>query len=110
MNLNGWLLRLYPSAWRERYGDEFAALLEAQPTSVALVLDVMRAALDARWLATTGRVTHMLTRLRATTITIFCAYIAFVVAGMGYQKMTEYADFNAAGQTHAAIGVSHTLI
>ena len=25
-----WLLRLYPKAWRERYGDEIAAVLEQQ--------------------------------------------------------------------------------
>lgn len=44
-----WLLRLFPSAWRTRYGDEFLALLESEPPRPRLVLDVLLAALDA-WL------------------------------------------------------------
>jgi hypothetical protein len=41
------LLRLYPRAWRERYGDEMVALLESEPTSMLDHLDLMRGALDA---------------------------------------------------------------
>jgi hypothetical protein len=44
------LLRLYPAAWRERYGDEFVALLEKEGTSARVVLDVAVGALDA-WMA-----------------------------------------------------------
>jgi len=29
-----WLTRLYPPAWRERYGEEFEALLEAGPSDL----------------------------------------------------------------------------
>ena len=42
------LLRLYPRAWRERYGDEFAALLEAHPASVTTIVDVVTGAVTAR--------------------------------------------------------------
>jgi hypothetical protein len=41
------LLRLYPAAWRERYGEEFAAVLENQGTSIGMVLDVLAGAVDA---------------------------------------------------------------
>ncbi len=41
------LLRLYPRAWRERYGDEMLALLEAQPASIFDQLDLILGALDA---------------------------------------------------------------
>jgi hypothetical protein len=42
------LLRLYPRAWRERYGEELAAQLEAQrPLRMSVVADVVRGALDA---------------------------------------------------------------
>ena len=41
------LLRLYPYSWRERYGDEFAALLEAHPTSVTAIADVVMGAIGA---------------------------------------------------------------
>jgi hypothetical protein len=42
------LLRLYPRAWRDRYGDELLALLEDRPASPLDLLDLIRGALDAR--------------------------------------------------------------
>ncbi|HEX6140882.1 MAG TPA: hypothetical protein VF013_10565 [Candidatus Limnocylindria bacterium] len=42
------LLRLYPAAWRERYGEEFAALLDERPLSPFDVLDIAFGAFDAR--------------------------------------------------------------
>ncbi len=42
-----WLVALYPARWRERYGDEFEALLEDQPATPSLLFDVVRGALDA---------------------------------------------------------------
>jgi hypothetical protein len=44
-----WLLRLYPANWRRRYGEEFAALVESQPRSLRVVVDVLLGAFDA-WL------------------------------------------------------------
>jgi hypothetical protein len=41
------LIRLYPSRWRRRYEDEFGALLEQEPWSARLVLDVVAGALGA---------------------------------------------------------------
>lgn len=43
-----WLLRLYPRAWRERYGDEVALLLESEPRSLRRVVDLVAGAVDAR--------------------------------------------------------------
>lgn len=42
------LLRLYPRAWRERYGDEFLALLEIRGLSTAAVVDTVRTAARER--------------------------------------------------------------
>ena len=42
------LLRLYPAAWRERYEEEFLAVLEQRPLSPFDVVDIALAALDAR--------------------------------------------------------------
>jgi len=42
------LVRLYPRAWRIRYGDEFADLLAARPPMVRDQFDIVRAAIDAR--------------------------------------------------------------
>lgn len=41
------LLRLYPRDWRGRYEAEVAALLEEQRASPAVILDLLRGALDA---------------------------------------------------------------
>ena len=43
-----WLVRLYPKAWRERYGEEFSEVLAGQHASVGLIVDVLGGALDAR--------------------------------------------------------------
>ena len=80
----GWLLRLYPPAWRGRYGEEFAALLAETRFSPFVVCDVVFGAVDAHLhpeLAP-GRVLSMVSRLRTSAVTIFCAYIAFVLAGL----------------------------
>jgi hypothetical protein len=42
------LVRLYPRPWRDRYGDELEALLEARPPSLRDRFDVVRGAIDAR--------------------------------------------------------------
>src|SRR5919109_164064 len=42
------LIRLYPAAWRARYGDEFAALLEAGPLGPFDIADILLGALDAQ--------------------------------------------------------------
>jgi hypothetical protein len=42
------LVRLYPAAWRTRYGDEFARLIEERPPSPLDRIDILRGALDAQ--------------------------------------------------------------
>jgi hypothetical protein len=44
-----WLVRLYPPAWRRRYGRELAALIATQPASFGTAIDLIAGALDA-WL------------------------------------------------------------
>ena len=41
------LLRLYPRAWRERYGEEFLAMLGDEPLRLAQAIDVVAGAVDA---------------------------------------------------------------
>ncbi|MGH2462630.1 MAG: hypothetical protein ACRDFZ_03260 [Candidatus Limnocylindria bacterium] len=42
-----WLVRLYPTAWRARFGEEFLDLLESRPLTLRAVADVLRGAIDA---------------------------------------------------------------
>jgi hypothetical protein len=48
------LLRLYPRKWRERYGEEFVALLEQTGATPGQVMDIVRAAAKERLLPATG--------------------------------------------------------
>ena len=41
------LLALYPSRWRERYEEEFRAVLADCPLTITLIADVCRGAADA---------------------------------------------------------------
>ncbi len=61
-----WLIRLYPRAWRRRYGAEFALLLAQRPRTVATALDVVRGALDAHRLYGRREVSMDTWRWRAT--------------------------------------------
>ena len=107
-----WLLSLYPAEWRERYGDEFAALLDDCQFSPLYLLDIVRGALDAhrQQALLTRRILPMMNRTRRAEITVFCAWIVFVVAGLAFQRMSEYDDFQNAGATYPIIGVAYIAI
>ncbi len=118
MKIAQYLVRLYPQTWRSRYGEEFLAFLEQRPISFLDGVDLFFGALDAHLhpeLGTTGmslyeRVLQMLFTLRRSLLTIFCAYIGFILAGWAFQKMTEYDDFVEAARTHSVVGLSFNLI
>jgi hypothetical protein len=42
-----WLIRLYPPAWRRRYGRELAELIAVQPMSFRTAVDLVAGAVDA---------------------------------------------------------------
>jgi hypothetical protein len=50
----------------------------------------------------------MAQRLQRAQIILFCAYIAFVVAGLSFAKMTEYDDFAEATRDFPLIGAAFT--
>jgi hypothetical protein len=76
-----WLLRLYPAAWRALYEEEFRAVLEQRPLSIASVLDIAAGAFDAHLhlRERTGRGTSPLESLQSTTLTVLCAYSVCLV-------------------------------
>jgi hypothetical protein len=45
-----WLVKLYPPAWRRRYGQELAELLATQPASLGTTIDLIAGAIDA-WIS-----------------------------------------------------------
>jgi hypothetical protein len=50
------ILRLYPSAWRRRYGDELSDLLDEMPSSPGTTLDLLRGAVTLHMRALLDRV------------------------------------------------------
>lgn len=110
--LAGWLVRLYPSAWRARYADELLAWIAEGGLGPLVALDLARGALDANLhpnLAA-GRRIAMPDRLRGLVVGVLCGYAAFVFAGAGYQKLTEYDDFVAVAHRHAAVGTAFDAV
>jgi hypothetical protein len=106
-----WLLRLYPTVWRERYGEEFAVLLEDCSLTPFTVFDVVIGALDARIEPqdTSGRILRMLQQTRRSAITVFCAWIAFVLAGMAFNQMIE-DDLRRLNGAHPDIAAAYYVV
>jgi hypothetical protein len=118
------LLRLYPSAWRERYGAEFAELLAARPPSLRDRLDIVAGAVDARLHpqlagAPTGRIAARRDRalaLSAVTVgVLFSTWAAVLVAfsprwgEMGAVDNTILAISYGAGMLGAMLGIAVLL-
>ena len=94
------LVRLYPRAWRARYGDELEALIVATSGENGVTwrarADVTRAAIrqHARRLAPCGA---PLERARAGLVLALWAWLVFVCAGVAVQKGSEHWQESVAG-------------
>ncbi|HXA32116.1 MAG TPA: hypothetical protein VNV87_07630 [Acidimicrobiales bacterium] len=100
------LLRWYPPGWRERYGEEFAALMEDtlgnRPPTRRLRLTTALTGLRERGRETgvVGDSVPPVDRARAGSLLVLCAWAAFVVAGSSFAKLSE--GFGLAGPTGTA--------
>jgi len=90
------LLFAYPPAWRERYGEELASLIEADSDDGRVPwrvkLDVVRAGLAER-LRSSGPPEA---RVRAGVLLVLESWAAFVVAGLAFAKSAEHVAADAA--------------
>jgi hypothetical protein len=91
-------LRWYPRDWRNRYGEELAALLEdthpGGPVPIGTRLALMRAGTVER-LHGVRRACFgpgSLDGVRSGSLLVLCAWGAFVVAGAGFAKFAEHWD------------------
>jgi hypothetical protein len=106
------LAGLYPRAWRERYEEEFLALLEQKTVSLSDLLDVALGVLDA-WLKpqmTSEGVTIVIARMRTSVLAVLWAWVGVAVAGVGFQKMTEYEDFVEAARRNVVVGAAFDAV
>ncbi|HKZ15292.1 MAG TPA: hypothetical protein VJL81_15755, partial [Solirubrobacterales bacterium] len=105
-------LRLYPPAYRRRYGDEMEALLEDGGAGPGAVLDLLRGAIGAHLrpepalAATVGREE----RLRRGLAAVLLCWAIFVIAGLAFYKTTEGTPFEGVGETPSALGSLHLAI
>ncbi len=99
------LLGLYPQAWRRRYGDEMAALLETSPPGPRTAFDLLRGAMLAH-LRSAVRATP-LERARVSVSGVLGCFICFCFAGSAFAKTTEARQFTVAGRSHDLLGGAH---
>ena len=105
------LLRCYPLAWRERYESEMTVLLEDHRAGLWTWFDLLRGALDARLDPSfAGGRNMLINRLRRSEIAVFCAFIVYVLTGLGFQKMAEDAGKAGVMQSHAAVGIGYYAV
>ncbi|MBV9940971.1 MAG: hypothetical protein JO262_02490 [Solirubrobacterales bacterium] len=105
-------LRLYPLAYRRRYGDEMRALLEDSPVRPITALDLLRGALVAHLRpadAPAGAV-EPADRIRATAGGVLMCWIFFAAAGFGFYKSTEDYPFSLAGHAHPLLRDAHLAV
>jgi len=77
-----WILRLYPRAWRERYGEEVDALLASYPATWRILIDLL-IGVAHEWVAPKHfRTSRTMIRLAAMTV-MFAPWVGGVVLTQG---------------------------
>ena len=88
------LLRIYPTAWRARYGDELANLIEEldgdAPISWRVRLDVARAGLVERARVLALGALPPRERAREGALLVLYSWMLFVLGGFGVLKASEH--------------------
>jgi hypothetical protein len=88
------LLRLYPRPWRERYGEEFEALLADRPPTLRHRLDIVRGALDARVHPEIVDPSHQVDRWWLAPLLGFAMFIvALALLATGPVQYDEYGSY-----------------
>jgi hypothetical protein len=94
------LVRFYPARWRERYGDEFLAILEERPLGPFDLADILLGALDAR--LRQGRGSDLTTERRFTMSLRIGGIAAIVGAPLWTVGFLIANDVLLAGNSRAA--------
>jgi hypothetical protein len=88
------LLRVYPPAWRARYGEELSLLIEeigaGARMSWRVRLDVVRAGVVERARALGLNALPPRDRAREGTLLVLYAWMLFVIGGFGVQRASEH--------------------
>ena len=102
------ILRLYPRWWRDRYGDEMAALLDARPPNVRARVDLVRGAFDARLRGSESGTASGLTM--AAALIAGGAWTVVGVASVGGPAPPDWPGYLASTLGVALVGAVALLI
>ena len=114
--MNGSMLRWYPAAWRTRYGDELAAMIEddlgGKPPTFHYRWSIARAGIGERLRSASlvGDSLPPAERLRAGAFTVLCAFAIFVIPGAGFAKISEHWDQSITQGSRHLPAVSFNLL
>jgi len=105
-------LALYPLAYRRRYGEEMAALVEDQGASPGAVVDLARGALRAhvRPEPAVGEDLGRGERVRLGVSAVLLCWVLFAAAIFAFAKTTEEPAFRAAASAHSVLGGAHSAL
>lgn len=106
MSGNGlaWLVRLYPAAWRERYGAELAEMLEHE-RNPRVVFDVARAAAVERVFNPSGLGGRTMRSYRGSVIAMGkhpSGFVPLILSGCALALLVGYLMLFGAGSGRAA--------
>lgn len=106
------LARLYPHAWRARYGEELAALIDDDPPGVRGAATLLAGACGAhlRPPPQLAASTPASVRMRTSIAAVFICWVGISLAGGGFQKETEGAPFASAALQHPLLGYAHDVV
>ena len=110
------MLRWYPARWRDRYGDELAAMieddLEGKRPTLRYRLAIARSGLEERMrdAGLVGGPASPSERVRGGALTVLCAFALFVVSGIGFAKVSEHWDQSIQGGARHLPAVSFNLL
>ncbi|MGE5292071.1 MAG: hypothetical protein ACM3ML_33780 [Micromonosporaceae bacterium] len=110
--LAGVLTRLYPASWRERYGEEFEALLEQCPGGPRMVANTACGAVSA-WLRWPATATAPSARLRGAVTAVLWGGLAVLVAVSGFVKAeipATHASVHAVGSAMVAVALGAAAV
>lgn len=109
MSVNGlaWLVRLYPAAWRERYGDELAEMLEHE-SGPDVVFDVVYAAAIERLLNPSGLGDRTMQTYRGNVIAMAkhpSGFVPLVLSACAIALLASYIAIYGVGSARPDVDV-----
>lgn len=114
----GRILRWYPQAWRDRYGEEFVVYMQdsfgSEPPPLKARLSVVAGGIRerARRSGLTGDSVPPSDRVRAGLLTVLVSWTAMVIAGSSLAKISEHFDtaLPTGGGAHHLPDLAYTVI